>query len=464
MLYNSRITRAYLGASNPRRWLGRGTSVTRVIDGDSISMADYAPHRKGGPLHFINVTLNETLDAKSQVERQDRKGTGMAVGPCGVSVGVRHHAVWYSRDKQLLPPFYDENQFQVFQDEEHTTRREAEQTGRKCKPIDVEPLELGQWVGISGAAVSTGLGATTSLGLSLLAGIFDVRLGYWWNSGIDPAIRHLQTRIGLVGKLFRMLARLFPVQVHLLGEFTARFHGTARKQWYLSDGGHFENMGGYELIRRRLDMIVICDGEQDANFTFSGLANLVRKARTDFGAEIEFFTQEELDRYVDPSVRRCFGTLDQLRRGIWTHEPVKDPATDERRLSVEADEEQLSLAHAALARVRYGDESKTTGAQSILLYIKASLTGDEPADLTNYHKCHSDFPHQSTAEQFFDEAQWESYRRLGAHIGAKIFRPDQSPSGDKWLPSTLDPVPLWEAPMPPAKSGGRESKARAKPV
>jgi hypothetical protein len=192
---------------------------------------------------------------------------------------------------------------------------------------------------------------------------------------------------------------------------------------------------------------------------------LVQKARSDFGAEIEFFTQQELDEHLDPSVRPCFGTLEQLRRGNWTHEPVKDPATDKQRLSIQADEEQLSLAHAALARVRYSsDGPKQPGpqAQSILLYIKASLTGDEPADLTNYHKCHPDFPHQSTAEQFFDEDQWESYRKLGAHIGTKLFETDQPPIVGKWVPASLDPSPLLVIPVPAPKGSSREAKAQSK--
>jgi hypothetical protein len=459
-LYNARIARTYLGASNPRRWRGGGTSVTRVIDGDGITLADYAPHRRGGPLHLINVTINETVDARSQIEQRDRKGTGMAVGPCGVSVGVVHHAVWYSRDKQLLPPFY-EGRFQVFQDENRLTRDEADQFGRRCKPIDVEPLVLGQWVGISGAAFSTGLGARTSIGLSLLAGIFDIRLGYWWNSGVDPVDRGAQCPQGAVRRFFRWLTRVFPVQMYLLDEFTARFYGTARKQWYLTDGGHFENMGGYELIRRRVDLMVICDGEQDAEFTFQGLADFVRKARTDFSAEIEFFTHEELDNYVDPSVRRHFGTLEQMRRGEWTREPVRDPATGIERLSVDAEDERLSLAHAALAWVRYRDESppETPQPPSVLLYIKASLTGDEPEDLLNYHKCCPDFPHQTTANQFFDEAQWESYRRLGEHIGTKLFATDQPPTSGKWVPSSLDPAPL----LAPAKTPAPTAPKAAKP-
>jgi hypothetical protein len=56
----------------------------------------------------------------------------------------------------------------------------------------------------------------------------------------------------------------------------------------------------------------------------------------------------------------------------------------------------------------------------MLLYIKASLTGDEPADVTQYAKAHPDFPHESTANQFFNESQFESYVRLGSHVVEKL--------------------------------------------
>lgn len=51
-----------------------------------------------------------------------------------------------------------------------------------------------------------------------------------------------------------------------------------------------------------------------------------------------------------------------------------------------------------------------------ILYIKASLTGDEPADVLNYRRQHAKFPHDTTLNQFFTESQFESYRRLGEHI------------------------------------------------
>ncbi|MCL5045060.1 MAG: hypothetical protein M1336_07220, partial [Deltaproteobacteria bacterium] len=150
--------------------------------------------------------------------------------------------------------------------------------------------------------------------------------------------------------------------------------------------------------------------------------NLVRKARLDFGAEIRFLSEGELDERVNPKVRPYFGTLERLRRGVWAEEPVTDPASpDKQKLSLkQSQESRLSLAHAALAKVTYADCDKI----SWLLVLKPTLTGDEPEDVLNYHRDHPSFPQESTAEQFFDEAQWESYRKLGWHLAGKILLAD----------------------------------------
>src|SRR5262249_47260054 len=103
-VYSARLTRAYLGASNPRRKSADSGRLTEVVPGDNIDPADYWPAPVSGtdptarPLHLINVTINETVDGRSSVQRQDRKGTGLAVGPCAFSVGVRHHAVFPSHE------------------------------------------------------------------------------------------------------------------------------------------------------------------------------------------------------------------------------------------------------------------------------------------------------------------------------------------------------------------------------
>jgi hypothetical protein len=226
----------------------------------------------------------------------------------------------------------------------------------------------------------------------------------------------------------------------LMGEMLSRFHGTAKRTWYLSDGGHFESLAGYELIRRRLPLIVLVDAEEDQEYNFDGLANLVRKARLDFGAEIRFLSKTELDEAVEPTLRPWFGTLDQLRRGTWIEEPVPEPIGGRNRLSMSmVNLDQLSLAHAALAKVHYQD-SEVDSPPSTLLYIKPTLTGDEPTDVRRYHIEHPDFPHESTAKQFFDEAQWESYRRLGVHISSKLFAKVEA-SSDWFSPNAMRPLP-----------------------
>ena len=79
----------------------------------------------------------------------------------------------------------------------------------------------------------------------------------------------------------------------LASEASATFYGVDRPWWYLSDGGHFENSGVYALLKRELGFIILSDASCDARYEFGDIENLVRKARIDFGAEIDFYTREE---------------------------------------------------------------------------------------------------------------------------------------------------------------------------
>jgi hypothetical protein len=438
-MYSARLTRAYLGASNPLRRHPGDETVTRVLPGDNADPATYwalapagGPDPTQRPLHLINVTINETMDGRSQIQQQDRKGLGLAIGPCALSVGVRHHAVFPTHRELRHHP----QRVEVF-----PALSAATPAGGPApyRVFDVEigrwrggeALSIGAWVGISGAAFSTGMGSRTSLGLSLLCGFANVRLGYWWDSAVRRALPKTGARV------LRAAERAFPVQVYLLNEFLSRFYGTSRARWFLSDGGHFENMGGYELIRRRLARILLVDAEADPHYTFEGLANLIRKARLDFGADIAFLTPDELDAAVAPPHRHLFGSLEQLRRGRWSDEPVADPRTGQARRSVDdpIDETRQSLAHAALARVTFEDEPARVG---WLVYLKPTLTGDESPDLTQYHRAHPSFPQETTGDQFFDEAQWESYRQLGFLIARAVFG-EGRPTSESALPEALTP-------------------------
>jgi hypothetical protein len=253
-----------------------------------------------------------------------------------------------------------------------------------------EMLDLGRWIAISGAAASTALGSMTSLGLSLLCGLLNVRLGHWWWSDVDPSDRLVHPARGALGTLGKLFSRLLPVHAHLIDECLGRFPGTSSRSWYLTDGGHFENTGVYELIRREMAVIIALDNGADQDLIFEDVASLVRKARVDFGAEIDFDGQV--------SGNAAVGNLTTLGFTLETAGPGK------------------TSSYAAVATIRYA--SGTTGK---LLLVKPGVIGGETLDILHYRATNGAFPQQSTADQFFDEAQWESYRKLGVTCGDLLF-------------------------------------------
>jgi hypothetical protein len=244
-----------------------------------------------------------------------------------------------------------------------------------------------------------------------------------------------------------------------MNEFFARFHGPARRHWYLSDGGHFENTGCYELIRRRVPFIICNDASQDPRSDFADLANLVRKARIDFGAEIQVIRRRAEGSIDDPGVRFPLPNLEDLVHPnllnvIGTPEDFPAlAAPDETGADPEAGAppRRFARCHAILARIHYRD----TDEFSWLLLIKPGLMGDEATDVLQYQRINPLFPHEPTSDQYFDEAQWESYRKLGEHIGTELFTPPAGPSvvdGASWSPSQMCP-PLPKEPVktkPPA--------------
>ncbi|WP_306591291.1 patatin-like phospholipase family protein [Geothrix sp. 21YS21S-4] len=404
--YQKRLSRTYLGASNPRRQ-EKGTSPRDEAPGDDFRFETYRLWEKGGPLHFINVTINETLDGATGIQNQDRKGTPLAVGPLGVSVGVSHHAQWTDpARRQLLPESLEgAGRWPVF-------------FASPGKALEPQPLTLGQWMGISGAAFSTGMGSRTSFGLSFLCGFFNVRTGYWWYSGMDPEAR--PTKVTSQAGGWYHFSRALPVQAHLLDEWMARFRGTLQRYWYLSDGGHFENTAVYELARRRIPYLILCDAGADPDYAFDDLANLTLKLRNDFGAELRFLDGADLAAawktfragvgLEEGGLCPALGPVESLRRGDWE---VKGQGVDP--TLVKAALEGRSRAHAALARIDYPCCTGEGPEHSLLLVLKPTLTGDEPMDVRFYHERQPAFPHEPTLDQFFDEAQWEAYRRLGEH-------------------------------------------------
>jgi hypothetical protein len=283
MFYRARLMRSFLGATNPKRFpqvpqadgtfvaadpldaptpdglaaAGAGKSVFRVEAGDGIALENYRPHEKGGPVHILNATVNQTFDALGGLFNQDRKGQYLSITSGG--------------------------QYRI---------------GQQAWQAPVESLagaDLPTWIAISGAAFSPGLGGQTSAGLGALLFMAGVRLGFWWDMGPDKN---------------RAAPPAFWAKYSLLwGEARASFGGVGDRYWYLTDGGHFENTAAYALLRERASMIVVSDAAADPDYQFEDLENLVRKARIDLGAEIRFidFAGVNDTRFAK------FGSIEQLR-------------------------------------------------------------------------------------------------------------------------------------------------------
>lgn len=402
-LYSTRLKRAYVGASNPVPG-DHGFDIGR--EGDSIPMSDYYGEAQSGslarhrPIHLINVTIAQTQpDGNSHVIAYDRKGKPMHVSPAGL----------------------------VF---------ESGGSGNSATMafLDCEQLNLSTWTAISGAAASTAIGAMTSLGLSILAMMANVRLGYWWKSNTRRWFLPVSLRDTVHGYLAAELESNFTTDPN-------------RQRWYLTDGGHFENTGAYALIQRRLELIVVCDNGADPDYRLDDVVRLIERARSDLNAEISFLDADGLDQKLGKAglPRAHFGAYDQL---------ASRPADDE------AERKGKAMPYAALARIEYDIDKRglKQGANDTaprigwLLLIKPRLNFAEPPELLAYRKRAggSDFPQQTTLDQFFDEEQWEAYRRFGEIVGERLFAEGLDP----WTPSqalkqTQPPAP----PKPKGKAG-----------
>ena len=197
--------------------------------------------------------------------------------------------------------------------------------------------------------------------MTFLLTLFNARLGAWLGNPGEAGRFTWRKSDPVVGA--------GPLLREMFGRTT-----DANPYVYLSDGGHFENLGLYEMVSRRCHFIVVSDAGCDADYVFEDLGNAIRKIRIDLGIRIEF-----------PN-----------------------------GLGIDAQHARGGNAHGAVGIIRYSDIDGAVE-NGTLLYLKATLSGDEPVDVANYAAAHPDFPHESTANQWFGESQFESYRVLGVH-------------------------------------------------
>jgi hypothetical protein len=241
-------------------------------------------------------------------------------------------------------------------------------------------IYLGTAAAISGAAVSSNMGHYTSSSiLAFVLTLLNMRLGWWLG---NP--RHDKTWTRSCPKL-----AVGPIVREALGLTHDR-----GKYVYLSDGGHFENLGLYEMVLRRCHLIVVCDAGQDENLQHSDLGAAIRKIRIDLGIPIEFTSMPVLPGVDGKGEGRYFG-IGTIR---------------------------YSCVDSTWKMLMKGEKPSSTKDQDFtepdghIIVIKAGLRGDEPRDVLEYASANHNFPHESTGDQFYSESQFESYRVLGSRI------------------------------------------------
>jgi hypothetical protein len=351
--YRNRLVRCYLGASNPER---KPQPFTGFDPNDDIALKDFAVNYPG-PYPILNATLNITSGAELGYGTRRAKSFVFTPLYCGYD---------------LIFPGVGPDRFRLENACERSySRTELGRTAKsRTRVTSGRGIALGTAAAISGAAASPNMGYYTSPATALFMTLFDVRLGWWMgNPRFTPKWKSPGPTSGLG---------------YLLSELVAQSDQN-KGYVYLSDGGHFENLAVYELIKRHCKVIVACDADCDSKYDFENLVALIEKARSDFGARIA----------IDFSEIRPPMDVRESKYNFAVGDIFYDPQNPD-------DRGKLFYLKASLPP----RQAKNTVSQDSL-----------PDDVWRYSEQHKTFPHQSTADQWFDELQFESYRALGQYIG-----------------------------------------------
>jgi hypothetical protein len=362
-LYRDRLVRCYLGASvlerKPQPFTGFSEEDNFPLSRLQIPLGSALP-KDGRPLPILNTSLNVVRG--KELALQTRKARSFALTPScgGFTRALPDNREWeaaYAPTKELaskLPGFQ-------------------------------EGITIGTAVAISGAAASPNMGSYSEPALGFLMTLFDVRLGWWIGNPRCEGLKSGSQRAGF-GALMR---KLFGSKSDgwkngsprvgfacLLQELLGSTNDDS-KYVYLSDGGHFENLAVYELVRRRCKLIIASDASCDSGYAFGDLFNAMEHCRTDFGVEIVMQELQEIKPKANPD----------------------DPSI------------MRSEAHFALGKIRYNPDFPEE--DGTIIYLKPALLESDPCDVLAYATKDKAFPHDTTANQWFDEAHFENYRALG---------------------------------------------------
>ena len=330
-LYRDRISQAFLRYYKPR---APNRNEERPVDLSALKLSEL--DARSAPYHLLNAALN--IHGSRKANERGRNADFFVFSKCFIGSRL---------------------------------------TGW-CPTKDVEafagPLDLGTAVTVSGAAVSANVGANVNRAIVFSLAMLNIRLGYWLvnpyriKSGVESWLAKTWGPLWFLREAFGLL--------------------NERSQLvFLTDGGHIENLGLYELLRRRCRTIIVVDAEADPMMVLPSFAQVQRFARIDFGIRIDIDTSE-------------------ISRGTLDYKPSQGQKGP----------------HAAIGLIHYADDRDGAPAEKgLLIYIKASLSGDENDYIRDYRRRYPAFPQETTLDQFFSEEQFEAYRALGFHMAHNLF-------------------------------------------
>lgn len=303
---------------------------------------------------------------------------------------------------------------------------------KTTKKVANNRITLATAMAVSGAAVNpqggfAGQGPTTSSPVALAMVFLSLRLGYW-------------LRWGSMGPIPLFGNHLHPGLTQTLKRFVSyEATGSSRNKWgdpapkapsfiELSDGGHFDNLGMYELLRRECRLIVVCDGGQDPENSYESFSVLIRRAREDFGADIKFDVS-----FSEAWGRRSFVNTGYSATKTGPQDLVARAVNDEYPRDAEYAEKGYFLAS-----VTYNGSSRKAGSdgyragrkpisptkreprKGLILYMKSAMIRDVDLTTKGYRGSNPLFPFDPTSNQFFSPEQFEAYRDLGQKIARQM--------------------------------------------
>jgi len=348
-LYRDRLSKAFLFDPMNRPGSKPQANEASVDQGRDFAPLDHMPVSElsaaAAPYHLINAALN--IQGSDYANRRGRNAEFFLFSP----LAVGSHATGYAPMKEF----------------------------ERISP----DLDLATAMAISGAAASSNMGAKSIRPLTPTLALLNIRLGYWLTNPAAIAPAGAMRADGSHAK--RKWVAKHRSTLFLWSEISGRLYENSAEV-YLTDGGHIENLGIYELLRRRCRVIVAVDAEADFSMHFPSFITLQRYARIDLGVRINL-TWEPI----------AATTLALMGTGA-VHGKTPRP-------------QGACGPHVAIGTIDYGG-----GESGYLVYLKSSLTGDENDYIRDYARRYDRFPHESTGDQFFSEEQFEVYRALGFHV------------------------------------------------